>query len=48
VKTAALLDKLGGKVVARPELELGTPDLAPVPGYVDADGVEIASEESAP
>ncbi len=48
VKTAALLDKLGGKVAARPELELGPPELAPVPGYVDADGVEIASEESAP
>ncbi len=48
VKTAALLDKLGEKVAARPELELGTPELAPVPEYVDADGVEIASEESAP
>jgi TolA-binding protein len=47
VKTAALLDKLGGKAAARPELELGNPELAPVPGYVDADGVEIASEESA-
>ena len=48
VKTAALLDKLGGKVAARPELELGTPDLAPVPEYVDANGVELASEEAAP
>ncbi len=48
VKMAALLDKLGGKAAARPELELGAKELAPMPEYVDADGAGIAREEATP
>ena len=42
-RTAALLDKLGAKASARPELDLGTEALVPVPDYVDADG-EVVEE----
>ena len=46
-KTAALLEKLGGKPAPRPVLDLGMEAL-PIPDYVDADGqfVEEAASEA--